>query len=288
MNPRALTLLALAQLAIGASAIFARFALTGGGAISVSAFRLAIAVVPIVGVALVRRAYAAHDRTSDARLALAGGVLAAHFICWISSLRFASVAVSTLLVCSIPIWTELWDVARLGRLRPDVVVSLALGIAGVAIVIGAPSNHDTPLGIALALAGAIAMAAYLLLVRAVSPRYSTLAVVGRTYPVAALILVVAMLATHDRIPPAGDLRAWGGIVAMALVSQLFGHTALNAAVRRLSPTFVGTVTLLEPVVAGLLAVPFFGERLTAGTLAGSALILAAIAIALRAEHRLRA
>jgi drug/metabolite transporter (DMT)-like permease len=73
---------------------------------------------------------------------------------------------------------------------------------------------------------------------------------------------------------------------MALISQLFGHTALNAAVRRLSPTFVATVTLIEPVIAGVLAALVFGERLAPATLAGSVVIFVAIGIALRAERRL--
>jgi len=288
MNARALGLLALAQVAIGAAAIFARFALAGGGALSASAFRLAIGALPIVAIAVARRAYVRHDARTERRLALAGVTLAAHFALWISSLRFASVAVSTLLVCSTPIWTELWNVVRQRRFRADVALSLVLGLAGVAIVIGVPATGDAPLGILLALGGAIAIAAYLILVRGVDARYTTLAVVGRTYPLAALVLVVAMLVTRDPIPAAGNASAWGGIVAMALVSQLFGHTALNAAVRQLSPTFVATVTLIEPVIAGVLAALIFGERLTAATFAGSAVIFVAIAIALRAEHRLSA
>jgi len=286
VNPRALGLLALAQLAIGAAAIFARFALAGGGAISASAFRLAIGALPVVAVALGRHAYARHDARTERRLAVAGVLLAAHFALWISSLRFASVAVSTLLVCSTPIWTELWDVVRMRRFRADVALSLVLGLTGVAIVIGTPARGDHPLGVALALGGALAIAGYLLLVRDADARYDTLAIVGRTYPLAALLLVAAMLLTHDPIPAPGDLPAWGGIVAMALISQLFGHTALNAAVRQLSPTFVGTVTLIEPVIAGVLAALIFGERLTPATLAGSAIIFAAIGIALRAEQRL--
>jgi drug/metabolite transporter (DMT)-like permease len=77
------------------------------------------------------------------------------------------------------------------------------------------------------------------------------------------------------------MRAWGGIVAMALLSQLFGHTALNAAVRVLSATFVSTLTLLEPVIAAVLAAWLFSERLGPATAVGAAVILAAIAVASR-------
>lgn len=285
MNPRALGLLALAQVAIGAAAIFARFALMGGGPIAVSAFRLAIASLPLAVVAMLRGAYRRIDARTERRLVFAGLALAAHFALWIGSLRYASVAVSTLLVCSTPIWTEVFAIVIARKIRGDVLVSLIAALAGVLIVVGAPAKSETPLGIGLALGGAIAIAVYLLLVRASDARYSTLAVVGRTYPIAAAALFVAAALFHDRIPAASDTVAWAGVAAMALISQLFGHTALNAAVRRLSPTFVATVTLIEPAIAAALAAIIFGERLGPATFAGSAVILAAIALALRAERQ---
>ena len=98
------------------------------------------------------------------------------------------------------------------------------------------------------------------------------------------MLLIATAATRDPIPPLGDPIAWGGILGMALVSQLLGHTALNAVVRRSSATFVATVTLIEPAIAALLAGLIFGERLAPGTLGGAAVILVAIALAVRAEQ----
>jgi len=281
----AFALLALAQLAIGAAAIFARFALSGGGPIAISALRLLIASLPVVGVAALRGAYRGHDRPTERRLLWAGFALAVHFGCWIASLRYASVAVSTLLVCTTPVWTEAFAIVRLRRVRVDALTSIACALAGVAIVIGAPARSETPLGIGLALAGAVAIAFYLLLVRASDVRYGTLAVVARTYPTAAIVLLAAAAVSRDPAPPLSNGAAWAGILAMALVSQLFGHTALNAAVRRLSATFVATVTLVEPAIAALLAALIFGERLAPGTLLGSLVVLSGIALAIRAEPR---
>jgi len=285
VNARTISLLAAAQLAIGAAAIFARFALADGGPIAVSAFRLLIASLPLAVAAALRGAFRLRDAPTERRLGLAGLMLALHFALWIASLKYASVAVSTLLVCTTPIWTEAYAVARARHVRGDVLASIALAFAGVAIVIGAPAKAETPLGIALAIGGSIAIAVYLILVRGTDSRYSTLAVVGRTYPYAAIILLVATCVLHDRIPPLGATSAWAGILAMALLSQLFGHTALNAAVRTLSATFVATVTLIEPAIAAGLAAVIFHERLAPATLAGSLVILIAIGIALRAEVR---
>lgn len=284
MRARPLVLLAVAQLAIGAAAIFARFGLSAAGPLAVAALRLAIASIPVVLLALVYRRYDAFDRATELRLALAGLILAVHFGSWIASLQHASVAVSTLLVCSTPLFTEGWSIARTHVVRPLAVASIVVAAAGLALVVGVPSRLDQPLGIGLALLGAVAMGAYLLLVRASDPRYTTLAVVARTYPLAGIALSgAAHLAGQG--PPSGPASAgaWGGILAMALISQLFGHTALNAAVRTLSATLVSTTTLLEPLIAALAAAAIFGERLAPITALGALLIFAGIGLAVRAE-----
>lgn len=275
--------MAVAQLAIGAAAIFARFALTSGGPLAVSAARLTLAAVPLLAIAALRGRLRVLHAPTERRLALAGVLLAAHFAAWIASLQHASVAISTLLVCTTPVWTETYAVLRRRRIDGWAAASVLGALAGVAIVVGAPDRANTPLGIALALAGAVAIAGYLLAVRATDARYGTLAVTARTYGVAAATLVLCSLLARDPLPPVADLRAWGGILAMALVSQLFGHTALNAAVRVLSATFVSTVTLLEPVIAAVLAAWLFGEGLGPTTALGALVILAAIGVALRGE-----
>jgi len=265
--------------------VFARFALVSGGPLAVSAARLTIAVIPIVVLAALRGRLRAIDALTERRLLAAGVLLALHFATWIASLNFASVAISTLLVCTTPVWTEAYAVARRRRVDPYAAVSIVAALAGVAIVVGIPDRANTPLGIALALAGSVTIAAYLLVVRGIDARYDTLAVTSRTYGYAALLLIAASALAHDHLPPLGDARAWGGILAMALLSQLFGHTALNAAVRVLSATFVSTLTLLEPVIAAVLAAWLFAERLAPATAVGAVVILAAIGVALRGEQR---
>jgi drug/metabolite transporter (DMT)-like permease len=280
---RAIVPLAIGQIAVGAAAIFARYALTGAGPLAVSALRLGVAAAVICVLALALGRYRTREAKSERRLALAGLVLALHFAAWITSLRYASVAISTLLVCSAPIWTEAYSVLRARKARPEVIVSILTALAGVGIVVGIPTGENTPLGLGLAVAGAWAWAAYLIVVRGVDRSYDTLAIVGRTYPIAAALLAVAAAFAGQGPPPLGNAVAWGGIIAMALISQLFGHTALNIAVRTLSPTFVATTTLLEPLIAALLAAILFGERLAPAALAGALVILGAIALAIRAE-----
>ncbi len=71
---------------------------------------------------------------------------------------------------------------------------------------------------------------------------------------------------------------------MALISQFYGHTALDAAARTFSATFVSMTTLVEPVIAGAFAAWILDECLAPATLAGSLVILAGIGLALRDER----
>lgn len=281
--------LTLAQIAVGAAAIFARFALGGAPPIAVAASRLVIASAALLLIAAMHR-----ERTRVARedrwvFAAAGLALAVHFAGWIWSLEYTSVAISTLLVTTTPIWTALYDSAVHRRhLSAPAWAAFGAGAAGLVLVVGfsttrPPIAGHQVLGGILALIGAVAIGVYFILVRRVRDAYGTRAIVTRTYTWAAVALVIAAAAAHQAPPAFADSRAWGGILAMALISQLLGHTALNASLRWFSPSAVAFTTVLEPVFAGILALLIFGEQLTPTALAGGVLVLLAIGVFLREE-----
>ena len=282
-------MLAAAQVAIGAAAIFARYALGGAGPLAVSALRLGIATIALLSLA---RGIRRLPLRREVALALAGCALASHFAAWIASLDYTTVATSTLLVTTTPLWTETFDAVRERRAPSRIFsIALALGFVGVCLVVtqhgGKPpvAGHEL-FGDALALAGGIAIGAYLLIVRdaaisAQGVRLPTRQLVVRTYGWAAALLIVASLFARQCPPPLHDATAWFGIVAMALVSQLLGHTALNASLATFTPSVVALSTLCEPIVAALFAALFFHEGVGLPTFAGGALVLAAVAIVLR-------
>lgn len=284
-----------AQLAIGAAAIFARFALHGTGPFAASALRLAIAAIPLIVIAAATRSRSRLGLRAEAAFALAGVALAVHFGAWLASLLYTSVAISTLLVCTSPIWTALYDALVLHiPVRRTFLAALPLAAAGLALV-GAQRSTPAPIpghalaGDALALLGSLGIGVYLLIVRSAGARPATgqpvptRQIVARTYAWAAAMLVPVALATGERPPPAGDTLAWFGIFAMALVSQLLGHTALNAALRDFTPSVVAMSTLLEPAFAALLAAAIFHETLSFEAAAGGVLILVAILLVLRSD-----
>lgn len=285
----AITRLLGAQIAIGAAAIFARFALSSTGPLAISALRLGIATVVL---AIIVGKVARVSKRREIAFAIAGFALALHFAMWITSLRFTSVAISTLLVTTTPIWTESYD-AIVRRTLPTRAFLGALACAGVGVALVAFPRVATPapiaghaaLGALLAVLGSVAIGAYLLIVRdagrrSATERIATRAIVVRTFGWATLALTIAAVFAGEGPPSLHDASAWGGILAMALVSQLLGHTLLNAALTTFAPSVVALTTLLEPAIAALLAAAVFHESLTAVTLAGGILVLVAVALTL--------
>jgi len=212
-----------------------------------------------------------------------------HFGTWIASLQYVSVAISTLLVATTPIWTAAYD--AIFRKRPLTRLACAAfvtGGIGVCAVVGfnrtaPPIGGHEALGALLAIAGSVAIGAYFILVREVRAQLDTRTIVTHTYAWAAAVLVVAAAIAHQPPPALTASAAWSGIVAMALISQLLGHTAMNAALRWFTPSAVSFSTLLEPVVAAVLALLFFGEGIAAAAVAGAVLLLVSIGIVLREE-----
>ena len=155
---------------------------------------------------------------------------------------------------------------------------------GVMIIVGAktasaPISGLAWLGELLATLGGVAFAGYLIAIRSISRLYSTEVIVGRTYSWAALTLCLSAVLAHQA-PPGPNWVSWAGIIAMALVSQSIGHTGLNASLKWFQPSVVAVSTLLEPLIAAVLASIVFGEETSLQAISGGALLLAAIAVIL--------
>jgi len=222
--------------------------------------------------------------------ALAGLLYAVHFSAWIGSLDLTTVAASVTLVTATPLILAVVGVAT-GRDRPEgrLWVSLLLGAAGVAIIGGADLSLSgrALAGDGLALAGAAAIAGFLLLVRRLGPGLDVWSFMGLACAVGGTVVMgVAAVAGVDLAPAgAGSLFY---IFLSALIPQLVGHVLLAWSLRYTTPTVVGLATLGEPVGSTLLAWVWLGEAAPAVVLGGCALVLASVVLALarpgRGEH----
>jgi len=271
--------------AVSTGAIFARLA--DAHPVVIAAYRTGLATLIIAPVAWWKARYEIINLSvKDFTLAgLSGLFLALHFIVWISSLGYTSIANSVVLVNTNPLWVGLFTFFMTGeRLKASSVAGIIIGVAGGA-VIGADdfaAGGEALFGDFLALSGGICAAFYLLLGRNLRVRLSLIAYITVCYGSAALFLWLAVLLFGLQITgyDAGTMASFFGL---ALISQLTGHTCFNWALKWFSPGLVAVALLGEPVGSSILAYIIFGEQFTLLKLAGGSLILAAIYISAAGE-----
>ncbi len=283
--------LAAGLLAVSLGAIFARLAQAEAvDSLAVATWRLALAAIVITPVALL---HARHElaRLSGRQMAMAlaaGFFLALHFATWISSLEYTSVASSTALVTTNPLWIGLASFLLFRETPTRMMLGgIALSFAGSLFIFWSDSQSAAPgtsplFGNLLALVGSWCFSAYLLIGRRLRAGLGLPAYIWLAYGAAALFLFVASGAGGAELF-AHSGAAWALLLAMALGPQLLGHTAYNWSLRYVSATLVAVVTLGEPVVSALLAFVLFGEGFAPLQFVGFSLLLAGIFLAAQGE-----
>ena len=273
-------------LAVSTGAILVRLA--HAPALVVAAYRVGLAVLFLAPLAA-WKALPELRRLSgrDLKLAaMAGFCLALHFGTWIASLSYTSIANSVVLVNTNPLWVGiLTPLITRDRIRKATVAGIFASVLG-GVIIGAgdfAGGGRALWGDGLALAGSFCAAIYLLLGRSLRRRLSLLAYITVCYGSAALSLwlLVAVL----RLPVTGFTPGtWSALVAMALVTQLIGHTSYNWALKWFSAGLIAVSLLGEPIGSTILAYLIFDERLTGAKIIGGGFILAGIYLAAAAEN----
>ncbi len=293
-NQLAYVALGLGVIVISSSSILTRYAQAAGvSSLSIAALRLILASVALTPFAFDRSF--GEIRTLSRRdllLALAAGaLLAAHFATWISSLAYTSVASSTALVTTNPIWIAVASVILFHeRLRTGLVAAVGSALCGSILIFLADGGAggvqpDAPLGNALALLGSLAVSGYLLIGRTLRRRLSLLAYIWLVYTSAAIALV--MVAIIAREPLWGfSAVAWSLLLALALGPQLLGHSVFNWALKQVSATLIALAILGEPVGSAVLALLLFDEGFSSLQIAGFALLLLGIYLGARSEQRI--
>ncbi len=276
--------------AISTAAIFIRLAIASAGvrgvgfSLFLSASRLTIASL------LLLPAWRNLGRTQLSpgalRYACAAGVcLSVHFATWITSLSFTSIAASTTLVTTNPVWVALLSWLWFKE-KPTKLTMIGIGVAfmgGVLIAsgdAGATNAGSNPLlGNLLALVGAWMASLYFLLGREAQQRGLGIgSYVAVAYSTGALILLPLPLifgSNYVGYPIAVYLY----VLLMAVASQLIGHTTINWAVRWISPTLVTLAILFEPVSSSFLGFLIFDEVPGLPVLAGAVVLLGGVALA---------
>ncbi len=207
----------------------------------------------------------------------AGLLLALHWVTYFYALKYSSVAVGMLVLFTYPAMTTLLEPLLLGRRVEPLHVGL-----GVLVIIGvyllAPGEltlaDDTFVGILFGLGSALIYALRNILVKTQVDTVDGSVLMW--YQV--LITVLALAPVFVWLPWAPPVGALPYLLALGVVTTAIGHTMFLHSFRYFSVSTASLLSCVQPVYGILIAATFFHEWPGWWSVAGGALILAAVAV----------
>lgn len=199
--------------------------------------------------------------------------------------------VASLLVSTVPLWMVFIPHAQYearhgsARLGKRVIAGLAVGLAGVGLLIG-PSNvlgHGgvDRIGATALLFGSLAWTFGSIYSPKVGLPQSTMMAAAMEMICGGVLLILVGLATREtaglRID-AISVRSVLGLVYLITFGSLLGFTSYNWLLTHSTPARVSTYAYVNPVVAVFLGWAIAGEVVTTRTLTAAALVVAAVAL----------
>ena len=216
---------------------------------------------------------------------LSGACLALHFSTWFESLKWTSIASSTVLVSTEVIFSALGFALFLhGRIPRLGAVAIAVAFAGsVVLALSDAGGSGALAGDLLAVLAAVAVAAYTLIGQVQRARQSTTVYTFLTY--SACLTVLLALDTATGTPVLGwGFREVGVGLLLAVFCTLLGHSLFSWSLKWLSPAYVSAAKLCEPVFASILGLILFGEGIGPFQGIGAIAVLAGVLLYTKAEE----
>lgn len=275
---RATLFVALSACGFAAIAIFVTFA-TGAGAslLTVLTWRYVVAaavMVPLAWVAGYR-----FDRSGWRIMALGGLGQSVIAVVTLIALRYIPAATLSFLFYTYPAWVAI--IARFRHSEPLTRVrlfALALSLAGIFVMVGTPGAAALhPIGVTLALIGAVLYAIYVPMIGELQRNLSPL--LTATYMAAgAAVILGATAALRGDLAVDLHRTAWLAIAGLSLISTVGAFLLFLSGLRVLGPVRTAIVSTVEPFFTALLGAWLLSQPLTRSTLFGGALIAAAVVL----------
>ena len=247
----------------------------GTDPVGVGAARILVGGALLVAVALAGRGAVRGGRWAPGAVLAAVAGVAVYQLAFFAAVADTGVAVGTIVALgSAPTLAGLFE-WLLERRRPQRrwLAATALACAGVALLAlsGGEASVSAP-GVALAVTAGGAYATYTLAAkRLLAAGHAPEAVMAVAFGIGALVLLPALALSGPGwlLRPDGlALALFLGVVPTAAAYVLFAR-----GLRRLSASETATLTLAEPLTAGLLGALVLAEQLTAASVLGAGLVL---------------
>jgi len=213
---------------------------------------------------------------------LSGAMLGLHFILWISSLRYTSVASASVLVTIHPIILIVAE-QLIFKVRFNKIVWFGVFLSFIgSISLGISDSHqstqqfpDAILGDILAFLAAAGFAIYFLISRKIRQHSTWLGYVAPIYFWAMLTCIILGFILPGKLVFT-ETQTWVMVILMALGPQIIGHGSMNYAVKYVSPTILSTTILVEPALATIFGALLFNEIPTVLAFSVMTLIIAGV------------
>ncbi|WP_274361835.1 DMT family transporter [Paenibacillus thermotolerans] len=274
--------LTIGMIAISFSAIFIRWSSAPVSVVGMHRLLLTVlAMTPFLY--KYRRQFTALSIRDYLLLSGSGVFLALHFLLWMGSLNYTTVASSTVLLTLEPILVmlgSLWVFKE--KISRGSAVSMAVAVTG-AVMIGWGDlrlSGTALYGDLLSILGTLAVVVHMLLGQALRSRVPNFLYNYIVFASASLSFAIYNAAfgySFFAYPP----KEWILFALTALVPTVFGHMLFNWLLKFVGATTVSMATLGEPVGATLLAWLLLGERLGPLQAGAGALLIAGVWMFLR-------
>ena len=192
------------------------------------------------------------------------------------ALEYIPVGPLAFLFYTYPAWVALLAALRkTERLTSVRVIALTLALAGVTIMVGAPTEKLNPIGVMLALGSALLYSAYLPALEHVQAGIPAVIATFLLIGGAAIAFVLAALLTGELFIPVG-ITVWSEILVLAVVSTVVAFLTLIKGLAVLGPVRTSIVATVEPFFTATLGVLVLGNQMSTTTLLGGILIAGAV------------
>ena len=201
--------------------------------------------------------------------AIAGVLLALHFICFFLAMRFTSVATGTALTATQPIFAAIFVQLSGGHIPRKAWSGMFIAFASVLIITGVDLNLSVRSfqGDLIAVTGGALAAIYMIIGSNVQRDISTSTFTAVCYLVCAATALPIAIAAGYKLT-GYSYSEWILLIALVITAQIMGHTMFNLSLKRVSPAVVALVVFFEVPVSAILAFIWLDQKPPAGTIPG--------------------
>ena len=288
----ALPRLGLLALIWGSSFLWIKLADRGFSPVQVTFPRLALGAAVLLPVVLARREAVPRSAALWARITVAALFAnAVPYLLFAVAERSVDSSTAGIINATTPLWTVVLAVAV--RHQKSVTgwqgAGLLVGFGGALLIFSSwrsASSVASPGGLECLAASVSYAISYIYMDKFLARRgMSPITLSACQLLAATALLALALPVSGAGIPRAADAASLAGLVILGVLGTGVAYVLNYQIITSEGATVAATVTYLLPVVAIVLGVLVLGETVTAGVLAGIALVLAGVALTRRGSRR---